>query len=130
MPQHVKSYKINLRSSNTIILGLMVCFRYEPVSSSLQKMRWHLGLLPSLILQVGLLQTCAVATTASVHDDQWQPEYLLRATSEVVTMNCEQRESVIFNGTTPGPPLYLKEGKTTWVRVYNDMSDLNFTVVC
>ncbi|KAI4859801.1 putative multicopper oxidase [Hypoxylon rubiginosum] len=91
-------------------------------------MRWHLGLLPSLILQVGLLQTCAVATTASVHDDQWQPEYLLRATSEVVTMNCEQRESVIFNGTTPGPPLYLKEGKTTWVRVYNDMSDLNFTV--
>lgn len=45
-------------------------------------------------------------------------------------MNCEQRESVIFNGTMPGPPLYLKEGETTWVRVYNDMSDLNFTVVC
>ncbi|KAI1398656.1 putative multicopper oxidase [Hypoxylon fuscum] len=43
-------------------------------------------------------------------------------------MNCEQRESVIFNGTMPGPPLYLKEGETTWVRVYNDMSDLNFTV--
>lgn len=45
-------------------------------------------------------------------------------------MNCEQRESVIFNGSTPGPPLYMKEGETTWVRVYNDMTDLNFTVVC
>ncbi|KAI0165379.1 putative multicopper oxidase [Hypoxylon sp. FL1284] len=91
-------------------------------------MRWHLGLLPSLILQVGLLQTCAVATTASVHDEQWQPDYVLRATFETVTMNCEQRDSVIFNGTTPGPPLYMKEGQTTWVRVYNDMNDLNFTV--
>ncbi|KAI0838435.1 putative multicopper oxidase [Hypoxylon sp. FL0890] len=91
-------------------------------------MRWHLSLLPSLILQVGLLKTCVVATTASIHDDSWQPEYVLRATFENITMNCEQRESVIFNGTMPGPPLFLKEGKTTWVRVYNDMSDLNFTV--
>ncbi|KAI1139100.1 putative multicopper oxidase [Hypoxylon sp. FL0543] len=91
-------------------------------------MRWHLSLLPSLILQVGLLQTCVVATTASTHDESWQPEYVLHATFENITMNCEQRESVIFNGTMPGPPLFLKEGKTTWVRVYNDMSDLNFTV--
>ncbi|KAI0122379.1 putative multicopper oxidase [Daldinia grandis] len=91
-------------------------------------MRWHLSLLPSVLLQVGLLQRGAVATTASVHDSSWQPEYVLHATFESITMNCEQRESVIFNGTMPGPPLYLKEGKTTWVRVYNDMSDLNFTV--
>ncbi|KAI1768375.1 putative multicopper oxidase [Hypoxylon sp. FL1150] len=91
-------------------------------------MRWHLSLLPSLILQVGLLQTCAVATTASVHDEQWEPTYSLHVTFEAITMNCEQRESVIFNGTTPGPPLYMKEGETSWVRVYNDMTDLNFTV--
>ncbi|KAI0002709.1 putative multicopper oxidase [Xylariaceae sp. FL0662B] len=91
-------------------------------------MRWPISLLPSLILQVGLLQTSAVASTASVHDPSWQPEYVLHATSQVITMNCQQRESVVFNGTTPGPPLYLQEGKTTWVRVYNDMSDLNFTV--
>ncbi|OTA92700.1 putative multicopper oxidase [Hypoxylon sp. CO27-5] len=91
-------------------------------------MLWHLSLLLSLILQVGLLQTCVVATTASIHDDSWQPEYVLHVTFENITMNCEQRESVIFNGTMPGPPLFLKEGKTTWVRVYNDMSDLNFTV--
>ncbi|OTA98175.1 putative multicopper oxidase [Hypoxylon sp. CI-4A] len=91
-------------------------------------MRWHLHLLPSLLLQVGLLQTGAVATTASIHDESWQPEYVLHASSETITMNCEQRESVVFNGTMPGPPLYLKEGQTTWVRVYNDMPDLNFTV--
>lgn len=93
-------------------------------------MRWHLSLLPSVLLQVGLLQRGAVATTASIHDSSWKPEYVLHVTFEEITMNCEQRESVIFNGTMPGPPLYLKEGKTTWVRVYNDMSDLNFTVVC
>ncbi|KAI1080351.1 putative multicopper oxidase [Whalleya microplaca] len=91
-------------------------------------MRWPISLLPSLILQVGLLQTSAVASVASVHDPSWQPEYLLRATKQVITMNCQQRSSVIFNGTTPGPPLYLKEGQTTWVRVYNDMPDINFTV--
>ncbi|KAI2779885.1 putative multicopper oxidase [Daldinia loculata] len=91
-------------------------------------MRWHLSLLPSVLLQVGLLQRGAVATTASIHDSSWKPEYVLHVTFEEITMNCEQRESVIFNGTMPGPPLYLKEGKTTWVRVYNDMSDLNFTV--
>lgn len=92
-------------------------------------MRWHLGLLPSLILQVGLLQTCVDASKASIHDNSWQPEYVLRATFETITMNCEKRESVVFNRTMPGPPLFLKEGKTTWVRVYNDMSDKNFTVV-
>ncbi|KAI8961468.1 putative multicopper oxidase [Daldinia sp. FL1419] len=91
-------------------------------------MRWHLSLLFSTLLQVGLLQTGVVASTASVHDSSWQPEYVLHVTFETITMNCEQRESVVFNGTTPGPALYLKEGKTTWVRVYNDMSDLNFTV--
>ncbi|XDG05356.1 hypothetical protein ABKA04_004971 [Annulohypoxylon sp. FPYF3050] len=91
-------------------------------------MRWHLGLLPSLILQVGLLQTCVDASKASIHDDSWQPEYVLHATFETITMNCEKRESVVFNRTMPGPPLFLKEGKTTWVRVYNDMSDKNFTV--
>ncbi|KAI1469090.1 putative multicopper oxidase [Daldinia caldariorum] len=91
-------------------------------------MRRPLSLLPSLLLQVGLLHTGAVATTASIHDESWQPEYVLRATFENITMNCEERESVLFNGTTPGPALYLKEGETTWVRVYNDMSDLNITV--
>ncbi|KAI0379352.1 putative multicopper oxidase [Hypomontagnella monticulosa] len=91
-------------------------------------MRWHLSLLPSLIFQAGLLQTGAVATTASIHDESWQPEYVLHATFETITMNCEKRESVVFNGTSPGPALFLKEGRTTWVRVYNDMTDRNFTV--
>ncbi|KAL7619465.1 hypothetical protein AAE478_010004 [Parahypoxylon ruwenzoriense] len=91
-------------------------------------MRWHLSLLPSLLLQIGLLQTGVVATTASIHDGSWQPEYVLHASFETITMNCEQRQSAVFNGSTPGPPLYLREGKTTWVRVYNDMTDLNITV--
>ncbi|KIV91825.1 hypothetical protein PV10_06322 [Exophiala mesophila] len=29
---------------------------------------------------------------------------------------------------SPGPPLYLREGSTTWVRVFNDLEDQNLTV--
>ncbi|KAI0018889.1 L-ascorbate oxidase [Xylariomycetidae sp. FL0641] len=90
-------------------------------------MKLPLSLLSSILLQAGFLQTCR-ATTVSVHDASWQPTYALVATSEVITINCVQRQSVVFNGTSPGPPLYLKEGETTWVRVYNNMADLNMTV--
>ncbi|KAI0595970.1 L-ascorbate oxidase [Biscogniauxia sp. FL1348] len=90
-------------------------------------MKWPLRLILSLWLQVGLLQTC-LAISGAVHDDTWQPEYVLFATAEDITINCQQRYSVVFNGTSPGPPLYLTEGKTTWVRVYNHMPDANLTV--
>ncbi|CAJ2509494.1 Uu.00g145200.m01.CDS01 [Anthostomella pinea] len=84
-------------------------------------------IVPSLLLQVGILQTC-FAADVSLHDGTWQPEYVLVATSQDITVDCQQRYSVVFNGTSPGPPLYLKEGETTWVRVFNEMTDLNLTV--
>ncbi|KAI5859794.1 putative multicopper oxidase [Durotheca rogersii] len=91
-------------------------------------MRWYLSLLPSLVLRVGLLQTGALAATASVHDSSWQPEYVIHATFQDVVINCQHRQSVVLNGTTPGPTLHLKEGQTTWVRVYNDLPDTNLTM--
>lgn len=57
------------------------------------------------------------------------PDYVLVATAANLTINCQQRYSVILNGTSPGPPLYLKEGYTTWVRVFNNIEDQNLTVV-
>ena len=63
------------------------------------------------------------------HGDSWAPDYILRATAENYTIACASRYSVIVNGTSPGPIITLKENQTSWIRVYNDMTDLNFTMV-
>jgi hypothetical protein len=60
---------------------------------------------------------------------QAPPDYVLVATAKNITINCQTRYSVVFNGTTPGPPLYMKENYTTWVMVYNRLQDQNLTVV-
>ena len=93
-------------------------------------MRWlKAGLLLSGCY-TGLLQTCAAAAQGPVsHGGSWEPEYVLVATAHNITINCESRYSVVFNGTSPGPVLRLQEGKTTWVRVYNHMVDKNITTV-
>ena len=70
----------------------------------------------------------SVFTESHVHDDSFYPQYVLRATAQNVLINCESRYSVVINGTSPGPPIYMEEGQTTWVRVYNDMTDMNLTV--
>ena len=65
-----------------------------------------------------------------VHDKSFSPDVILRGTLQNVSQACIERSSVLLNGTSPGPEVRLKAGKTTWVRVYNDMNDLNLTVVC
>ncbi len=77
--------------------------------------------LPILAWIQGIL---AVRPTA-----QAPPDYVLVVTAKNITINCQTRYSVVFNGTTPGPPLYMKENYTTWVRVYNRLQDQNLTVV-
>ncbi|KAI0402314.1 L-ascorbate oxidase [Xylaria palmicola] len=86
-----------------------------------------LVLLLLLSLQVWRLQTC-LAASAAVHDGLWQPEYAIYATEEEISVDCYARLSVVLNGTYPGPPLYLKEGQTTWIRVYNHLPDRNLSI--
>jgi L-ascorbate oxidase len=64
----------------------------------------------------------------SKHDGSFQPDYILRATAQNISIDCQSRYSVVLNGTFPGPPLYLREGWTTWIRVYNDIKEENLTV--
>ncbi|KAI0458898.1 L-ascorbate oxidase [Xylaria acuta] len=90
-------------------------------------MPWPLRLLLLSVFYIWLLQTCAGASVA-IHDESWQPGYAIYATQEDITVNCEHRLSVVLNGTYPGPTLYLKEGQTTWIRVYNHLPDLNLTL--
>jgi hypothetical protein len=100
--------------------------------STLVNMKWYLSRLISLAVYLGLLQSYIVAATnhGTAHDETWEPEYVLVATAQNITTNCESRYSVVFNGTSPGPAIYMREGKTTWVRVYNQIEDQNVTVVC
>jgi hypothetical protein len=63
------------------------------------------------------------------HDSSFVPDHVLRLTYEDISIGCQTRSSVVVNGTLPGPAIHLKPGKTSWIRVYNDMSDNNATIV-
>ncbi|KAF4460543.1 L-ascorbate oxidase [Fusarium albosuccineum] len=78
-----------------------------------------LGLLPFL---------AGVFAEPQVHDDGFVPDYVLEASLDKIQIDCQSRLSVTLNGTYPGPTLYLTEGETTWIRVYNRMPDKNVTV--
>ncbi|KAF2731143.1 L-ascorbate oxidase [Polyplosphaeria fusca] len=69
-----------------------------------------------------------VSAALKRHDASFEPTYVLYATAGNVTIDCQSRYSVLLNGTTPGPPLYLEEGKTSWIRVYNEIPHNNLTV--
>ena len=79
------------------------------------------------MLLVGWLGTTALAAS-TVHNSSFSPDYILRVTSVALPMACESRQSVVVNGTSPGPTLNLTAGVVTWVRVYNDMTDQNLTM--
>lgn len=63
------------------------------------------------------------------HDASFTPEYVLEALEGPIDIDCNSRVSVTLNGTSPGPPLTMREGHTTWVRVYNRLASQNVTVV-
>jgi hypothetical protein len=63
------------------------------------------------------------------HDGSFQPDFYLSVTYENHTVACQHRMSVLVNGTSPGPTLRLTPGKTSWVRVCNNMDMYNTTMV-
>ena len=89
----------------------------------------HYSKLIRTTLSVISLLASLPSNLVQAHDSDWEPDYVLEATVTNITINCHSRYSVIVNGTSPGPTLYLKEGQTTWVRVWNRIPDQNFTLV-
>ncbi|GIJ91150.1 hypothetical protein Asppvi_010115 [Aspergillus pseudoviridinutans] len=63
-----------------------------------------------------------------LHDDSFQPDHIIHVTSQNYYQACMERYSVLVNGSSPGPELRLQEGNVSWIRVYNDMEDLNVTM--
>ncbi|KAG9253995.1 multicopper oxidase-domain-containing protein [Emericellopsis atlantica] len=71
----------------------------------------------------------AATAAAVVHDhEHFTPDYTLFATEQDIQINCQTRRSIVVNGTSPGPTLDLHENQTTWIRVYNNIPDQNFTL--
>jgi len=64
-----------------------------------------------------------------LHDKSFFPDTVLRVSTENISIACESRLSVVINGTSPGPPLYIRPGRSSWIRVYNDMTKDNLTMV-
>lgn len=80
-----------------------------------------------LLFASALLSLASVQ--AHVHDENFVPDHVLVATQQNIDVDCNTRPSVVFNGTAPGPTLHLKENRTAWIRVYNNIEGQNLTVV-
>ncbi|KAB2578806.1 Multicopper oxidase terE [Lasiodiplodia theobromae] len=83
------------------------------------------SILPSLLLAAA---AWAKAPSLQVHDDTFIPDAVLRVTEGPTSIGCIQRDSVVVNGTVPGPQLSFVSGSVVWIRVYNDMPNENLTM--
>lgn len=65
-----------------------------------------------------------------IHDQSFIPDAVLVFTVETISQPCvAAKATVLINGTTPGPEVRLQEGRTSWIRVYNNIANMNVTVV-
>ena len=86
----------------------------------------------NLLYKVSILLSLIYAVLAgtSCHDETFVPDAVLRISAQNVSQSCyPAKYTVLVNGTAPGPEVRLLEGKTYWIRVYNDMTDDNATMV-
>ena len=92
-------------------------------------MRFITGFPAFLFSALGLLSIATADTQC--HDESFVPDAVLRVTQQNITQSClASKSNVLINGTSPGPELRLLEGQTYWIRVYNDMTANNLTMVC
>lgn len=70
------------------------------------------------------------AAAKQKHDETFAPDAILRVTAQEINIGGIQRLTTLVNDSIPGPELRIPEGEVTWIRVYNDMSDQNLTMVC
>lgn len=91
-------------------------------------MRYFANLPALLATIVGL--TSLASAAVQVHDETFIPDTVIHISSEKTKQSCvDEKEVVLINGTSPGPEIRLQEGKTFWIRVYNDLKNENLTMV-
>lgn len=104
----------------------------------------HSAMFPyQLVVGVSLITACITAADqihsplsrrengsgVQTRESDFAPDYFLSVTYEEHYVACKKRVSVLVNGTSPGPTLRLPGGKTSWIRVCNDMAEYNTTMV-
>lgn len=67
--------------------------------------------------------------TVRVHDDSFTPDRVLRVARKEIGVGGIKRYTTLVNNTLPGPELHIPEEEVVWIRVYNDMTDANLTMV-
>ena len=84
-------------------------------------------------LQLLLLFACCIAFVQTLntytHDESFIPDAILRVSAQNISIGGIQRYTTLVNGSAPGPELCIPEGEHVWVRVYNDLTDQNATMV-
>jgi len=84
--------------------------------------------LPALLATIVGFASLASAVT-EVHDENFVPDAIIRVSSAQTKQSCvEEKEVILINGTSPGPEIRLQEGRTFWIRVYNDLEHENLTM--
>ena len=63
------------------------------------------------------------------HGDSFKPDAVLRISLSNTTLGCIDRYTALVNGSSPGPELRFRRSKAVWIRVWNDMSNENLTMV-
>lgn len=91
-------------------------------------MRYFTNLPTLLATVVGL--TSLASAAIEVHDETFIPDAVIHVTSAKTKQSCvAEKDVILINGTSPGPEIRLAEGKTFWIRVYNDLLHENLTMV-
>jgi len=116
-------------------INALLSFHYVPLLLRLfwilsdtyqSKMKMRL-LLPCVLSLIGGLVGITFAVT---HDENFIPDAVLRVTEVERKQSCVPvKDILVVNGTSPGPKLRFTEGKTVWIRVYNDIPHQNLTMV-
>lgn len=83
------------------------------------------------LLFISVLTTELIGVaSAATHNKHFIPDAVLRVTEEERKQSCVPLKNIlVVNGTSPGPALKFTEGKTVWIRVYNDIAHQNLTMV-
>jgi len=76
-----------------------------------------------------IVPAIAAALTTRVHDASFTPDQVLRVSRQVTYIGGIPRYSTLVNDSLPGPEIRISEEKVVWIRVYNDMTDANLTMV-
>jgi len=99
------------------------------IQSPKVKMLFLQRISPFLFTLIAALIKFTYADTV-VHDASFIPDAVLHITTGERKQSCVPvKEIVLVNGLSPGPELRFTEGKTVWIRVYNDIHDQNITMV-